>query len=117
MQPEKPLLPAAEPATMHATLLAQEDDEEEEEEEEEEDSLRPGEKYVIYNTFDALGTLPQQYDAVMKRAAHWCGVDDDYVAGVVERFERRLLRWWARRTERGDESGSDEPEEDEGEPS
>ncbi|KZT74365.1 hypothetical protein DAEQUDRAFT_660695 [Daedalea quercina L-15889] len=92
--------PMAELATMQATLLVDED--------EEDDSLRPGEKFIIYNTLDSLGTLPQQYDAVIKRAAHWCGVHDDYVASVAERFERRLLRWWARRTERVDKSEADE---------
>lgn len=112
-RPEKPQHPAVDPLTSQATLLADEDDQDDEEE----GDLRPGEKHAIYNTFDTLGTLPQQYDVVIKRAAHWCGVHDDYVAGVVERFERRLLRWWERRTDQGDDSETGSDAEDGGEPS
>ena len=100
---------SSEDTSLHATLLAEDEDEDESENEGQKENLRPGEEYAIYNTSDALGTLPPQYDAVIKRAARWCGVQDDYVAGVVERFERRLLRWWARRTA-GTESGPDEEE-------
>ncbi|TFY55318.1 hypothetical protein EVJ58_g8323 [Rhodofomes roseus] len=92
---------SAEPTSMEATLRVDEDD----------DCLLPGEKLPIYNTFDALGSLPEEYDMVIRRAAHWCGVHDDYVAGVVERFERRLLRWWTRRTD-GEGTDSDNQDAD-----
>ncbi|KAH9938173.1 uncharacterized protein B0H18DRAFT_1080937 [Fomitopsis serialis] len=55
---------------------------------------------------------PTTLQATLLRAAHWCGVHDDYVAGVVERFERRLLRWWSRRTDREDAETDDQADED-----
>ncbi|KAI0719577.1 hypothetical protein C8T65DRAFT_706255 [Cerioporus squamosus] len=66
------------------------------------DVLRPGEQYTIYNTQDILGSLPDDMELVIARAAKWAGVDDAYVSGVVERFERRVVRWWdnAKRRER-----------------
>lgn len=30
---------------------------------------------------------------MVERAAHWCGVGDEVIYAVVERFERRFLRW------------------------
>jgi hypothetical protein len=30
---------------------------------------------------------------VVERAARWCGVGDEVIYAVVERFERRFLRW------------------------
>ena len=58
-------------------------------------ALAPGQAYAIYSTQDALGSLPAELDAVMARAAAWAGVEGEYVCGVVERYERRLGRWWA----------------------
>ena len=64
--------------------------------------LRPGQAHRIYNTQDILGTLPEEYELVVQRVARWAGVGDEYVCGVVERYERRLARWWdrVRRSER-----------------
>lgn len=61
-----------------------------------EEALLPGQAYAVYNTLDLLGVLPQDYEALVKRAAHWAGVDHDYVCSVVEYYERRLLRSWKR---------------------
>lgn len=58
--------------------------------------LRPGQSYRIYNTQDILGSLPDQHELIVQRVARWAGVEDDYVYGVVEKFERRLSRWWDR---------------------
>ena len=74
--------------------------------------LRPGEQYTIYHTQDILGSLPADLELVVERAAKWAGVDDDYVAAVVERLERRVLKWWDRqqrkeRAERTTASTSD----------
>ncbi|EJF61215.1 hypothetical protein DICSQDRAFT_61315 [Dichomitus squalens LYAD-421 SS1] len=74
--------------------------------------LRPGEQYAIYSTQDLLGSFPADMELVFSRAAKWAGVDDNYVSGVVERFERRVLRWWDRqqrkeRAERATASASD----------
>lgn len=30
---------------------------------------------------------------MVERAARWCGVGDEVIYAVVERFERRFLRW------------------------
>ncbi|KAI0723281.1 hypothetical protein C8Q76DRAFT_615356 [Earliella scabrosa] len=70
---------------------------------EESDTLKSGERYTIYNTQDILGSLPEDLDLVISRAARWAGVDEGYISGVVERFERRVVRWWdtARRKDRG----------------
>ena len=57
-------------------------------------TLLPGQAYAIYNTLDIFGALPHDYEVVVKRAAHWAGVDENYVCSAVERFERRFLRWW-----------------------
>ncbi|PVG00555.1 hypothetical protein CPB86DRAFT_729351 [Serendipita vermifera] len=54
--------------------------------------LHRGQSYKIYCTEDRLGTLPSEYELVLSRAAHWCGVDVDDVALIVERYERRLVR-------------------------
>ncbi|KAM5540486.1 hypothetical protein V8D89_005944 [Ganoderma adspersum] len=70
------------------------------------DQLQPGEEYTIYNTQDILGSLPTDLEPVISRAARWAGVEDNYVCGAVERFERRVHRWWDRqqRKERAERS-------------
>ncbi|KAH7914201.1 hypothetical protein BJ138DRAFT_1144338 [Hygrophoropsis aurantiaca] len=72
--------------------------------------LRPGESYTIYNSRDILGNLPVEYELVIGRAGRWVGVSSDYLCGVVERYEQRLVRWWkgVRRRER--EEGRDQEE-------
>lgn len=62
--------------------------------EEKNEGRKPGEGYTIYNTQDVLGTVPEDYALVVGRAARWTGVDEEYIYGVVERYERRLVRWW-----------------------
>lgn len=61
------------------------------------DTLLSGEQYAIYNTQDILGSLPDDLNLVISRAAKWAGVDEVYLSGVVERFERRVVRWWDNR--------------------
>ncbi|THH19848.1 hypothetical protein EW146_g1408 [Bondarzewia mesenterica] len=56
--------------------------------------LEPGEEYTIYNSRDVLGTVPDAYDAVMERASRWTGVPEEYLCGVTEKYERRVVRWW-----------------------
>lgn len=55
--------------------------------------LRPGESHKIYHSYDILGSVPENYAFIIERAAHWCGVGDEVIYAVVERFERRFLRW------------------------
>lgn len=66
------------------------------------DDLRPGESYTIYHSRDVLGNLPEEQALIITRSAKWVGVSDDYLCGVIERFERRLQRWYdkERRRER-----------------
>ena len=74
---------------------------------EESSDLRPGQAYPIYNSQDILGALPDDYEKLLRRATHWTGVDEHYISSVVERYERRLVRWW--RTERkADKLGASE---------
>lgn len=63
-------------------------------EEDEAEGLRPGEHYMIYNTQDVLGAVPEDYAFVVRHAADWTGVDEEYIYGVIETYERRLARWW-----------------------
>lgn len=63
--------------------------------------LPRGKRHTVYCTNDILGDLPEDYRLVVSQAARWCGVSNDDIALVVERFERRLLR----DLERGPKSG------------
>ena len=56
--------------------------------------LTPGQAYAIFDTKDVLGVLPPELDLVVRQAAKWAGVEEELVCGVVERYERRLVRWW-----------------------
>jgi hypothetical protein len=40
-----------------------------------------------------LGTAFEEYALIVERAARWCGIEDETIYAVVERFERRFLRW------------------------
>ena len=55
--------------------------------------IRPGESYKIYHSHDVLGSVSGEYALIVERAARWCGVEDETIYAVVERFERRFLRW------------------------
>jgi RNA polymerase I-specific transcription initiation factor RRN7 len=56
------------------------------------EALSRGQGHKIYCTDDRLGALPVDYEAILSKAARWCGVDVDDVALIVERYERRLIR-------------------------
>ncbi|TFY79057.1 hypothetical protein EWM64_g4955 [Hericium alpestre] len=58
------------------------------------DGLEPGNGYMIYNSRDDLGSVPEDYEIVMQRAAWATGVGVEYMSGVVEKYERRVVRWW-----------------------
>ncbi|CAL1700735.1 unnamed protein product [Somion occarium] len=60
------------------------------------DAPLPGQEYKIYSSADLLGSLPLEYELILDQAAKWCGVDESYVSRAVERFERRLCKWWNR---------------------
>ncbi|KAF9268060.1 hypothetical protein L218DRAFT_1053429 [Marasmius fiardii PR-910] len=76
--------PTVELAERHGTEIAPEDA----------DQLRPGESYVIYHSRDSLGTTSEEMEIVLTQGASWVGVNGDFLCGVVEKYERRLLRWW-----------------------
>ncbi|KII95103.1 hypothetical protein PLICRDRAFT_202168 [Plicaturopsis crispa FD-325 SS-3] len=58
------------------------------------DAILPGEAYIIYNSRDVSGTLPEEYERVLSRGARCVGVSNEYLAGVVQKYEHRVLRWW-----------------------
>jgi len=55
-----------------------------------EDYLEPGEKIESYDAQDLTGTLPKDYEIILKAAADVIGVKAYDVGVVVELFERRL---------------------------
>ncbi|KAG7096862.1 hypothetical protein E1B28_004270 [Marasmius oreades] len=72
---------------LSATQIASEDD----------TRIRPGQSYVIYHARDSLGMMSEEMEIVTTRGARWVGVSEDLLCGVVERYERRLVRWWKNR--------------------
>ncbi|KAG2141777.1 uncharacterized protein EDB93DRAFT_1089085 [Suillus bovinus] len=72
--------------------------------------LQPGESYTIYHSRDVLGNLPEKQALIITRSAKWVGVSEDYLCGVVERFERRLRRWYYRERRREKEEQESEGE-------
>ncbi|KZW04227.1 hypothetical protein EXIGLDRAFT_758523 [Exidia glandulosa HHB12029] len=73
--------------------------------------LTPGAMLKLYRGMDITGLMPADYDVVLSAAATWCGFSADDVAVVVERYERRLVRWWRR----SQPAGSEAPVETDGE--
>ena len=69
--------------------------------------LRPGESHRVYCSHDILGSVPENYALIVERAAHWCGVGDEVVYAVVERFERRFQRWKGKDKAEKDPVGSE----------
>ncbi|EJD53598.1 hypothetical protein AURDEDRAFT_141641 [Auricularia subglabra TFB-10046 SS5] len=63
--------------------------------------LVPGSMLKVYRGTDITGLMPPDYDVVLGAAARWTGFETDAVAVVVERYERRLVRWWRERTAGG----------------
>jgi RNA polymerase I-specific transcription initiation factor RRN7 len=60
--------------------------------------LRPGVGYTMRYSEE----LPDEYAAIVRRAASWAGVGEEYLCAVVGMYERRLWRWWKRRVGRED---------------
>ena len=77
-------------------------------------TLRPGESHKIYYAHDALGSVPEEYALVVERAARWCGVGEDVIYAVVERFERRFL-WWKKKKDKHEKALAESESEDSGE--
>ena len=78
--------------------------------------LHPGEAYKICYAHDILGSVSEEYTLIVERAARWCGVEEETVYAVVERFERRFL-WWKKKKDKlekdlvGSESDVEDSEE------
>jgi RNA polymerase I-specific transcription initiation factor RRN7 len=70
--------------------------------------LLPGEGYRIYQSSDVLGDLPEPFEVLLRRAAGWAGIEMEDMGAVVERYERRLVRWWEDTKRKKDESASRE---------
>lgn len=58
------------------------------------EAVLPGQSYNIYNARDVLGSVAEECELVVGRAASRIGVTDGYLNGVVEKYERRIVRWW-----------------------
>ncbi|KAK1236484.1 hypothetical protein PQX77_000261 [Marasmius sp. AFHP31] len=56
--------------------------------------VRPGESYTVHHSRDVTGTMNEEMELVVRRGAQWVGISEDYLCGVVEKYERRLARWW-----------------------
>lgn len=74
--------------------------------------MRPGEFYTIYHSVDVFGTSAEEYEKVVSRAARCVAVTENFINRVVEKYERRVLRWWniekrRRREEEEEESESE----------
>ncbi|KAJ6539432.1 hypothetical protein B0H19DRAFT_1179057 [Mycena capillaripes] len=72
---------------------------------EEEGVLRPGEGYTLCDA----GEMPEEYAAIVGRAAGWVGVKEEYLRGVVQSYERRVWRDWLR-IRRGQDVGEETDE-------
>jgi RNA polymerase I-specific transcription initiation factor RRN7 len=59
----------------------------------EEPVLGPGQEYPIYSSRDVLGCLPDRFEKVLSGGSRWLGVENNLVCGVLEKYERRLMRW------------------------
>ncbi|PFH52800.1 hypothetical protein AMATHDRAFT_73927 [Amanita thiersii Skay4041] len=66
-----------------------------------ETSLRPGAEYTIWSGRDVFGNVPEEYWEIIKKAARWTGVDEDYLCDVIDKYEGRLMSWWKRRSDVG----------------
>ncbi|PPR07036.1 hypothetical protein CVT26_005237 [Gymnopilus dilepis] len=56
------------------------------------EGLLAGEEYKIWSARDVDGALPEELERVVNRAAAVAGVRVEYMVGVVETFERRLVK-------------------------
>jgi RNA polymerase I-specific transcription initiation factor RRN7 len=48
----------------------------------------------MYNARDTFGTLPSDYEVIIERGRGWVGVSTEILNGVIETYERRIVRWW-----------------------
>jgi len=70
--------------------------------------LQPGEVHTIYSSEDILGSLPPDYELVLKVAAQWCGFPEQDIATLVEKYEKYLVRWEVTRKNRERRRGRNE---------
>ncbi|THV08460.1 hypothetical protein K435DRAFT_824947 [Dendrothele bispora CBS 962.96] len=56
------------------------------------DMDRPGAGYKIYASRDVLGSPPEELERVVARACEWGRIRREYIYGLVEKYERRLVR-------------------------
>lgn len=73
-------------------------------------ALHPGESHKVYYSHDILGSVPEEFALVVERAARWCGVGDEMIYAIVERFERRFLWWKKKKDKHEKESAGPESE-------
>ncbi|OCB84415.1 hypothetical protein A7U60_g8399 [Sanghuangporus baumii] len=61
---------------------------------------RGRESYAMYSGHDELGRVPDIYAIVLSRGVGFCGVSENDLSAVVERFERRIVRLLQRRRDK-----------------
>ena len=66
------------------------------------EGLLAGEEYKIWSARDVDGALPEELERVVNRAAAVAGVRVEYMVGVVETFERRLVKGRPEKAENSD---------------
>ncbi|KAJ3989701.1 hypothetical protein F5890DRAFT_1570321 [Lentinula detonsa] len=53
--------------------------------------MAPGEKHTIFHSRDVFGSVPTEYEMLVRRGSNLVGIPEDYIDGLVEKYERRKL--------------------------
>ncbi|KAJ3856373.1 hypothetical protein EV368DRAFT_32543 [Lentinula lateritia] len=53
--------------------------------------MMPGEKYTIFHSRDIFGSVPEEYEMLVRRGSNLVGIPEDYIDSLVEKYERRKL--------------------------
>ncbi|KAJ4001064.1 hypothetical protein F5050DRAFT_1561410 [Lentinula boryana] len=53
--------------------------------------MAPGEKHTIFHSRDVFGSVPKEYEMLVRRGSNLVGIPEDYIDGLVEKYERRKL--------------------------
>jgi RNA polymerase I-specific transcription initiation factor RRN7 len=56
------------------------------------EELEPGQEYKVYDALDVYGEIEGELEIVVRRAAEWVKVDVEDIFGVLEMFERRVVK-------------------------
>ncbi|KAJ3882909.1 hypothetical protein F5051DRAFT_318721 [Lentinula edodes] len=53
--------------------------------------MMPGEEYTIFHSRDIFGSVPEEYEMLVRRGSNLVGIPEDYIDSLVEKYERRKL--------------------------